>query len=177
MNTDPSEWIGPIGDLVGHETRFKVGAAGTNVGGATSFSFVDTPVRDIAEGDAWTSDWRLGGPALSGSMTVTVTAVNDDQVTVAFEGSGEGTKTYLEAPSARYKLVTAARVTGTAIVDRATGWVRTLHATIEAEGSIEFVNQGYWNGIRPLFSSDSIEVGTEMPTTYEITVEVTTIDG
>jgi hypothetical protein len=68
-------------------------------------------------------------------------------------------------------------VTGTARIDPATGWIRSVSIDVEAEGTIAFTGGGFWSGIRPLAGSSQLAEGVPMPTPYDISVETTTIAG
>jgi len=182
VNTDHGEPPGPLADVIGFRATLNLYPDGPGSlpplhRRRTSFSLIDLPVSAVTEGDSWVSDWGLDKPALLGTVTVTVTSIDDEQVWVALEGTGTGSKTYLEVPLARYELVTAASVSGTAVIDRATGWVQSVDVDIEAEGTIEFTTQGVWMGLRPLFSQDDLDIGVEMPTTYTIRIETRTVEG
>jgi len=174
---DPNDPYGLQGDLVGESYRWTVDATGPGINRQSSRSFLTLPGIAVAEGDTWESRWALNDPSLSGDMTVTVTSVTEDEVRVSLEGTGTGRATVALTARPDYELVTEGTITGTAVIDRATGWIRTMDVAIAGEGTTKVTSGGFWSGIRPLAGSSTLDIGLEMPTTYTIRIETRTIEG
>jgi hypothetical protein len=171
---DEGLWWGYHGDLVGDTTTLTVSSDGPRIDGNTSQSFLTLPAAPVAPGDTWESEWALADPRLSGTMTVTATEVGNEVVRVSFEGTGSGTRTTGEIAEIELEYITEGDITGTAVIDAATGWVRSMTIDIDAEGTIEVTSTGIWFGIRPLAGSAELAVGIPMPVTYVIHIETTT---
>jgi len=177
-DVDDSEWwYAYHGDLVGDSTTLTVDPDGPRIGGETSQSFLTLPAAPVAPGDAWEGEWALGDPRLSGTMTITATEVGDDVVWVSFAGTGSGTRVVDEIVEIDLEYLTEGEITGTAVIDAGTGWIRSMTMDINAEGTIEVTSTGFWHEIRPLAGSNELEVGFPMPVTYVIHIETTTTAG
>jgi len=170
-------WYGVQVDLAFDVSDLMVEPEDPRIGARESFSFLNLPATAVVEGDTWDSDWGLNEPALRGSMTVTATSVGDDEIRVSFDGWGEGFHKIDRQFRAAYGLRTAAATSRTAVIDTATGWLRSVVADIAAEGTIEVTTTGFWDGIRPLAGSSERDIGVEMPTTYTIRIEIRAVEG
>jgi hypothetical protein len=174
---DPDRWYGYHGDLAGDTRNLTVEPEQPRIGGDTSQSFLTLPAAPIAAGDTWEGEWALGDPRLSGTMTITADEVGDDTVRVSFSGTGDGRRVTEDMISVDLIYETEGSVTGTAVIDAATGWIRTMVIDLNAEGTLQATSGGFWNGIRPLAGSRELQVGPVMPVSYLIHIETTTIDG
>ncbi len=174
---DPDEWYGDQGDLALETLRLAVGPAGPRIDSRSSHSFLVLPAVPVAVGDTWEGRWSLNEPEMTGTMIITATAVDAGEVRVSFEGTGDGTRLVRDMIKADLDYFTEGEISGTAVIDADTGWLRSMTVDIEAAGTIEIASDGFWQAIRPLAGSSELLIGVPMPVTYEIRIETRTIDG
>jgi hypothetical protein len=174
---DPDEWYGDQGDLALETFRMTVAPAGPRIDSRSSHSFLVLPTVPVAVGDTWEGRWALNEPEMAGTMTVTATAVDTDEVRVSFEGTGDGTRLVRDMIKADLDYFTEGEISGMAVIDADTGWLRSMTVDIEAAGTIEITSDGFWQDIRPLAGSDQLLIGVPMPVTYTIRIETRTIEG
>jgi len=174
---DPEDWYGIQGDLAGDTSTLTVAPQGPRITSNSSQSFLTLPAAPVTAGDTWQGEWALGDPRLSGTMTITAIEVGDDRVRVSFAGTGSGTRVVEDMFLLDIEYTTEAEISGTALIDAGTGWLRSMTMDIRAEGTIEVTSGGLWMGIRPLAGSRELQAGVPMPVTYAIHIETTTTTG
>jgi hypothetical protein len=177
---DPEDrWYGDQGDLALKTRGWKLQPAGpASINSELFPSFLPLPAEEVGTGSSWEGRWSLGDPRLAGPMTITVTGAGEETVEVAFEGTGSGTRTISDPIKLDLSFDTEATMSGTAVIESGTGWVRSMTVEIDAEGTIEVTSGGFYQNIRPLAPFlDEVPLGSPIPATYEIRMETVTVGG